>query len=226
MFYGPPGAGKGTQANLLAGKLGMVHFDTGKFIEQVVHDPANQNDQEIQRERRNFDTGVLTTPSWILKIVKKKSEEIAKSGFGLVFSGSPRTVFEAFGDEKNEGLISSLERLYGKENVVPIFLDIDPKISILRNKNRKICEFCGAAILYNDETHAHSTCPICGGKLYKRAVDNPEVFETRIKEYQDRTAPVLAGLEERGYEVFKVDAKSLPYNVSEEVLRKLKSIDG
>src|SRR3989344_5922357 len=105
IVYGPPGAGKWTQANLLAGKLGLIHFDTGKYLEQTVHDPENQNNPEIKKEKEIFDSGKLLTPSFVLKIISQKTKEVSKSSFGIVFSGSPRTLYEAFGDEKNQGLI-------------------------------------------------------------------------------------------------------------------------
>ncbi|OGY64441.1 MAG: hypothetical protein A3I89_04350 [Candidatus Harrisonbacteria bacterium RIFCSPLOWO2_02_FULL_41_11] len=221
IIYGPPGAGKGTQANLIAGKFGMIHFDTGKYIEQVVRDPVNKKDKVIQREKVIFDTGKLCTPSWVLKIVRQKTRELAKAGFGVIFSGSPRTVFETFGDSKNKGIISILEKEYGKKNILLFFLEINPKISILRNKNRKICSVCGTAILYND-TDQHKTCPLCGGKLRKRSVDNPKVFETRIKEYKERTEPILNGLRKKGYKIIKVDGRPLPYKVFASILKKLR----
>src|SRR3990172_6787858 len=116
-IYGPPGSGKGTQANLLAWNKNYIHFDTGKLVEVITHDPDLQGDPDVRREKENFDTGKLLTPSWTLKIVAKKTKEIRGSGFNIVFSGSPRTMFEAFGDDKNEGLVAVLEKLYGKENV-------------------------------------------------------------------------------------------------------------
>src|SRR3989344_3419176 len=205
IIYGPPGAGKGTQANLLAGKFGIVHFDTGKYIEQVVHDPANKSDKIVQRERKNFDTGILCTPSWVLKIVRDKVKELAMAGLGIVFSGSPRTLFEAFGDRKNQGLLETFEKLYGKKNTVPILLKIDPKKSVLRNAKRRVCSVCATAILYNDETHHHTTCPLCGGKLYKRTLDDIKILATRIKEYEKRTEPILKGLKKLGYKINEID---------------------
>ena len=220
IVYGPPGAGKGTQANLLAGKFGLIHFDTGKYLEQVVHDPANQNNPAIKKEREIFDSGALMTPSFVLEVTSQKVKEISKSGFGIVFSGSPRTLYEAFGDEKNQGLVTLLESEYGKENITPLFLNIDPKISILRNKNRKVCSVCGTAILYNDADQ-HKTCPLCGGELRTRTVDNPAVLETRIKEYQERTKPILSELEKSGYKIRQIDGMPLPYKVFDEILKKL-----
>ena len=160
------------------------------------------------------------TPSFVLKIILQKAEEIHKSGYGIVFSGSPRTLYEAFGDGKNKGLIALLELKYGKENIFPVFLKIEPKISILRNKNRKVCSICGTAILYNDADQ-HKTCPLCGGVLRTRAVDNPAVLETRIKEYDERTKPILDMLKKQGYQIMEIDGHPLPYQVFNEILKKL-----
>ncbi len=222
IIYGPPGAGKGTQANLLAGKLGLIHFDTGKYLEQVVHDPANQKKPGVATARKQWDSGLLVTPPFVLKITVKKTEEIAKSDFGIVFSGSPRTVFEAFGDKEHKGLIGTLEELYGKKNIIPILLKVDPHKSILRNARRRLCSICKTAVLYNTETRANKTCPLCGGKLYRRILDNTDVLKTRINEYKNRTEPILSGLEKSGYKLLEVGAEPLPYKVFESILKKIK----
>lgn len=222
IIYGPPGSGKGTQANLLAGKLGLVHFDTGKYIEQLVHDPANRKNKEIRKQSEIFDSGALCTPSWVLKIISKKTVDLSKAGFGMAFSGSPRTIFEAFGDKTRKGLIAILEKEFGKNNIIPILLKINPRVSILRNSRRLVCSVCGAAILYNDTAHKHKTCPICGGKLRKRTVDNPKVFSTRIKEYEKRTKPILATLKKQGYKILEINGRPLPYLVFGNILKKLR----
>ncbi|MDP2695896.1 MAG: nucleoside monophosphate kinase [bacterium] len=222
IFYGPPGAGKGTQANLLTGRKGFTHFDTGRYLEQLVHDPSNKKNRIIQREGKLFDSGALMTPSFVLKVTANKAKEIARAGFNIVFSGSPRTMFEAFGDNKHTGLVRVLEKAYGKQNIYPVFLDIDPNASIKRNKYRMVCSVCATAVLYSDALHKHKTCPLCGGKLIKRTVDNPSVFKTRIKEYQERTFPILAGLKKRGYKITKVNGMPLPFKVHASVAKKLK----
>src|SRR5216684_407270 len=76
MLYGPPGSGKGTQANLIADKLDLVHFDTGKFLEAAVHDPKRQKEKIIQRERKLFDSGILMTPSFVTKEVQRHARRI------------------------------------------------------------------------------------------------------------------------------------------------------
>ena len=111
IIYGPPGGGKGTQANLLANKLGLIHFDTGKFLESVIYDSDRKNNNVIKRERKNFETGKLMTPSFVAKEVMQAVNRISKAGWGVVFSGSPRTVYEA------QKLPPILEKLYGKKNI-------------------------------------------------------------------------------------------------------------
>src|ERR1051325_4520026 len=106
ILYGPPGGGKGTQSQLLVRKFDLINFDTGSHIEAIVHDPLNKKNKLIQAERTLFDTGKLNTPSWVLQMVKENVARIADLGFGVILSGSPRTMYEAFGDEKTEGLLS------------------------------------------------------------------------------------------------------------------------
>jgi len=221
IIYGPPGSGKGTQANLLAWTKNFIHFDTGKYLEQALYDPAKKDDPEFKKERHLFETGVLCSPPFILKLTTEKTKEIAESGYDICFSGSPRTLFEAFGDEKNTGLIDVLEKSYGKENVSFVFLEIDPKDAIKRNGNRRICSVCKTAILYSDDSHNHKTCPLCGAELKTRAVDNPAVFETRIKEYEERTKPIVDELKRRGYKIVELDGRPLPFKVFAELKKNL-----
>ncbi len=222
IIYGPPGAGKGTQANLLSSKFGLYHFDTGKFIEHVVHDPDHKEDTIIKRERVIFDSGALCTPTWVLDILRERISRLFKAEFGVVFSGSPRTIYEAFGDEKHKGIIQILEEKYGRENMLFLYLKIDPEESIARNSKRLICEVCGTGLLYIDAGHEHTMCPICGGKLIRRTVDNPKVFHTRIAEYNERTKPIIDALIGKGYKITEINGRPLPYQVMNEILKKLK----
>jgi adenylate kinase len=217
ILYGPPGSGKGTQANLLADKLNLIHFDTGKFLESVVHDPARQKEKTIQHERHLFDTGILMTPSFVLREVKKDAQRISKADWGIIFSGSPRTLYEA------KGLYPVLEKMYGKKNIFIIELLAPPDYSMKRNGVRLVCKHCGSTLLAAFyPTKNAKYCPICGGSFYRRSLDKPEVIKIRVEEYRNRTLPIINFVKKRGYKVFKVDARPAPFKVLEKILKHLK----
>src|SRR6267378_816794 len=123
IIYGPPGSGKGTQANLLADKLGLIHFDTGKFLESIWYDPKRQKEKLVQREKKIFEGGGLNSSSFVAKEIIKDIKNIFRAGRGLIFSGSPRTVPEA------EEEFPVLEKLYGRKNIFTFVLKLSPEMS-------------------------------------------------------------------------------------------------
>lgn len=215
IIYGPPGSGKGTQANLLARSLNLIHFDTGKYLESFVNDPKNQNNPKIQKERALFDSGILLSPDFVLNVVKTKVTKLAKSEFGVVFSGSPRTLFEA------KGLMPTLEKIYNKKNIIPIELKVKDATAIKRNSARLVCKLCESTIIKTllSNKFNHRMCPVCGADLYKRTLDNPKVIKVRLGEYRNRTKPIFAFLKKRGYIITEIDGEDKP----EEVFKILKN---
>jgi len=212
-IYGAPGSGKGTQANLLEYKYGFIHFDTGKYIEQLVHDPASQKKAIIKRERELFDTGRLCTPSWVLKVVKDKAKKFAKAGVSVVFSGSPRTLYEA------KGLVPELAKLYGKKNMIFFHLEVPREVSVKRNMVRERCSLCGTIII--DLGYRLHRCPICKGKLVRRTLDNEVTIAERFIEYHKRTEPVFDFVKKLGYKIIGIDGTPLPEDVFKKISKNL-----
>jgi adenylate kinase len=222
LVFGPPGAGKGTQANLLAAKFNLIHFDTGKHIESLIRDPAKKDDPEMAEHRRLYEAGMLQPPQWVYKMVKEGTQKILNSGYGVVFSGSPRTYEEAFEAEgPNRGFIAFLEEKLGRENIIPILLKVAPETSIKRNSHRLICSICGMPAMYHQHQRPEF-CTICGGPFRRRSDDIPETIKVRLGEYEKRTAPILEGLKKNSYNILEVDGEPLPYQVFEAILQKLK----
>ncbi len=219
ILYGPPGSGKGTQANLLADKLGLIHFDTGKILESVVHDPARQSSAVVRRERKLFDGGKLMTPSFVLNEVRRETMRLAKAGWGVVFSGSPRTMFEA------KGLMPLLEKYHGKKNIFVFLLRVSDATSIKRNSSRMMCKFCGYGLLtaYYPSRHP-KYCPVCGGSFYRRTLDNPKTIRVRLVEYEKRTKPIFEFLKNRGYRLHAVDARPAPYKIFQRIFKMVKGV--
>lgn len=218
IIYGPPGAGKGTQAELLARLFDFVHFDTGRYIERVVHAPENRKNKVIRREEKLFDTGKLCTPEWVLKITADEAGRIANSDLNIAFSGSPRTIFEAYGDKKNKGLIEVLTKLYGKKNITIVRLNIHEGSSLRRNSARLVCSVCGLPIL---ATVKNNHCSLCGGAFRKRTLDNPAVIKVRLEEYQNRTFPIVSRLRKLKYRIIEMDGEPAPYLVHKAIAKKL-----
>lgn len=215
-LYGLPGSGKGTQANLVANSFGLVNFDTGKLLESIWYDPKRQKESLVKKERALFESGKLNTPSFVLNEVKKKATMFAKGGHGIVFSGSPRTMFEA------EGLIPSLEKLYGRKNMFFFLLDVDHKDSLARNSKRRLCKECKTplmALYYPSKKPVH--CPICAGSLYRRTLDDPKIIPKRLVEYEERTLPIVSYLNKNGYKVTKLDGRIEPFKIFREIEKRV-----
>lgn len=219
IIYGPPGAGKGTQAELLARRFGFVHFDGGRVIENIVHGPEAAKDPVLRRQRMLFDTGKMCDPEWFLKMAKETTERIARVGSSIVYSGAFRTDYEVFGDGRVKGLLTALVRLYGKKNVHVVMLSIRPQASVRRNSLRKVCAVCGLQQLPGAR---HPRCLFCDGPMRVRSLDKPVVIRARLKEFEARAFPIIAKLKRYGVRVVKVDGEPAPYRVFENILKTLK----
>lgn len=220
IVYGAPGSGKGTQAKLLADKFNIYHLDTGDYLRKIIYDPTLQKNKIVQREKKLNESGMLQTPEFVLKVVSERTKEVIKLKQGIVFSGSPRTLFEAFGDKKNKGLMKVLETGFGKKNIFVFNLDISEKEAIKRNSKRSICSVCKAPVLGMARDKLTS-CAFCGGKIIRRVDDNPEIMKTRLKEYDKRTKPIFAKLKKANYKFYKIDGTPMPYKVYQAILKKL-----
>lgn len=219
IIYGPPGSGKGTQAKLLADKFNLVHFDTGFYIREILYNLKFQKDKIIRREKSLNEAGKLNTPLWVLKILTSKIKSIERLGESVIFSGSPRTFFEAFGDKKHRGLMDILEKFYGKKNIFIFVLEISAKESIKRNSKRLFCSVCRTPILSQSFGAKCQilNCPFCGGKLKFRFDDKKEIISTRLKEYEERTLPIQKEFKKRGYKIINIDGRPSPEKIHKKI---------
>ena len=113
ILIGPIGSGKDTQADILADKLHLFRLRTSQLLEDKFNHvkPDNPDYNKLQKEKTLWAGGTLNTPEWVLSVVQEKVKEVASGGQGIIFSGSPRTLFEA------EGLMPFLEKLYAKNRL-------------------------------------------------------------------------------------------------------------
>lgn len=224
ILFGPPGSGKGTQAQLLADKLNLFHFDTGKYIRDIFYSPEFKNNAIIKQERRLNESGQLNTSSWVFEIVSKKIKEIDKINKGIVLSGSPRTIAEAFGQNSDSnGLMDILEKDYGKKNIFIFVLKIPAKESIKRNTHRLICSVCRTPILNTSKLRniKISTCLFCGGKMNHRLDDEKEVIFKRLKEYENQSQPIIKEMKKRNFQIITIDGAPLPFKIHNSIMTKI-----
>jgi adenylate kinase len=220
---GPPGSGKGTQADLLAERLNLFHLETSKVLEEKFKEKTKGSvsiegkKYSFLKEKKFWEEGKLCDPPFVTYLIVEKIKELEKSGKNLVLSGSPRTLYEV------ERLVPVLEKLYGKKNIKVFFLEISPEETIFRNSHRRICELMRHPILYLKENEKLKRCPLDGSRLIKRGkLDKPETIRVRLKEYKERTYPVIEYLKKRKIKVEKINGSPPPAIVFENILKKLK----
>src|SRR3989338_6755592 len=159
ILFGPPGAGKGTQSELLSEKMGLYLFETSKMLEREFKKAENMSadapERFVEIEGEKFDIlnekeiwkrGELCSPPWVTYLTIKELQRLHDDGDNIILSGSPRTVYEA------EREMPLLEELYGKENIKIALIEISAEVTIFRNTHRKICELMRPSILSNNET--------------------------------------------------------------------------
>ena len=180
VFMGPPGAGKGTQAEKIVENYQIPHISTGDMFRKAIKDQT-----ELGMEaKRYMDQGALVPDHVTIGIVKDRlSESDCKSGFLL--DGFPRTVDQA---KALDEILTSLD----SKIVYVINIDVDLDILKERLTGRRICRSCGATyhMIFNPPKNA-DVCDKCGGELYQRKDDNEETVGNRLNVYVSQTKPLL-----------------------------------
>lgn len=223
-IFGPPGAGKGTQSELLSEKLGYYHLESSKVLERCFknNDPekvytVEEKDYKIADEIANWKTGALTSPPFITALMMEEFKNLAADGESFIVSGSPRTIYEV----KKE--MPLLVELYGKENIDIFMIEISAKVTVFRNVNRKICELMRHSILFNEETKGLKLCPLDGSKLLKRKdLDDPKTIKVRLQEYKSRTLPLFEYFKTQGFRIHKINGEKTVAQVHEQIIKALK----
>ena len=194
ILLGPPGAGKGTQADRLVKERGMVQLSTGDMLRE-----KRKDDSPLGHEvAAIMDTGGLVSDDIVSALIDDKLTNMTDAQ-GAIFDGYPRTQAQAV----------SLDEILAKhgrklDHVIELVVDEDKLVE--RIVGRFTCANCGAG--YHDtfkQPKVAGTCDICGHHEFKRRPDdNEETVRTRMAEYRAKTQPILPYYEAKGL-VAKVD---------------------
>jgi len=224
ILFGQPGAGKGTQAEILSDKTGYYHFESSKVIEACFKNESPEKVFEIdgqtykvEDEKKRWEEGLLNSPPFVVNLMAEKIKDLAKEGKSIIFSGSPRTVYEA------EKEIPLLAELYGLENIRFVLLEISAETTIFRNSHRRICELIRHSILFSPETEKLTKCPLDGSDLVKRkGLDDPETIKKRLEVFKEQTFPVIEVIQKQGLKLNKVNGEQTVADVHKDVLEAIK----
>ncbi|MBZ9569362.1 nucleoside monophosphate kinase [Patescibacteria group bacterium] len=223
IILGPPGSGKGTQAELLEEKLNLYHLNTSGIIVANLLNAKKSDFVKVGgkkyfllEEKKLRESGKLMSPPLIAFWIKNKIRELAKGGKGIVASSSPRTLYEG------EEIIPLFKKLYGSSSIKIILIELSEKESIRRNWYRRTCKLMRHPILYTKETAKLTKCPLDGSKLVIRKDDTPKTIKVRLMEYKKRTFPLVSYFKKQGLKVKKVDGKQSVEKVFKDILKAIK----
>ena len=208
VLFGKPGAGKGTQAPLLAAALGVPTLATGDELRAAI-----RTGTPLGLEAKSYmDRGDLVPDSVILGIIKQALSEPRTAG-GVLLDGVVRTVPQA------EGLNKVVAEL-GKKVEAVLAFDIDDEEIVRRLADRTVCEKCQTPYTGREPG---SACDKCGGTLIRRKDDEPDAIRNRLEVYDRQTAPVLDWYRSHGTKVAVIDAVGHVQDVTARALGVLAS---
>jgi len=187
ILLGPPGAGKGTQARMLAEREGMIQLSTGDMLRAAVASGSEVG----ERARAVMEAGELVSDDIVIGVVSERLDQ-PDAAQGVIFDGFPRTTAQA---EALDGLLAQK----GMVLDAVISMEVDDEALVDRVSGRFTCAGCGEG--YHD-THkrpaVEGVCDKCGGTEFKRrADDNAETVRARLEAYHADTAPLIAYYRDR-----------------------------
>ena len=181
VFLGPPGAGKGTQAERICEKYAIPHISTGDILRAEIKSAS-----ELGTQVQSFiDGGQLVPDTLIVEIVKRRllSPDCIN---GYLLDGFPRTVFQA----------DALSEFAPLDGVVNIDVPLDKLAN--RLTSRRVCTKCGATLNVAQLDGPDAKCTKCGGELMQRDDDKLETVTKRLEVYTAQTAPLIEYYEKKG----------------------------
>lgn len=187
IFLGPPGAGKGTQAQRIVDEFHIPHISTGDAFRLAMSEGTAMG----LKAKEYVDQGLLVPDDITNGIVEERlQQDDCQAGFLL--DGYPRTISQA---EALERMMSKMGRRI--DHVINIA--VDRSLLLARLTGRRICKSCQATyhVLFNPPKD-EQVCDRCGGELYQRADDTEEKMSTRLDEYDNKTAPLLTFYDQKG----------------------------
>ena len=211
IIFGAPGSGKGTYASRLQSKIGVDVIAMGDIFREIM-----KEDTSLGKKVKGYvEKGLLVPDDVVVEVLKQRIAKIPKEK-GFILDGYPRTIEQAEALEK----VTKIDAII--QLIVPEWIIIE------RLSTRRICKNCGE--VYNIrylKPKVDMVCDKCGGPLYQRSDDNPEVIKKRIEVYEQQTQPILQFYKKKKvpFIKYKCDKLDMPPEVGvEEILKQLRKL--
>lgn len=202
IFLGPPGAGKGTQAQVVCTRLGVPQISTGDMLRSAI---ANKTETGL-KAKEYMDAGGLVPDAVVIAIVKERvADKDCANGF--ILDGFPRTVEQA----------QALGEFAKIDAVVNIH--VDDEVLVKRLSGRRVCPVCGAPY-HVDRLNGETKCTVEGATLIQRDDDKAETVLNRLTVYHQKTAPLIDFYTKEGT-LRTVDGSAGLEEVSTQILKAL-----
>lgn len=212
VLLGPPGAGKGTQAQVLSQETGLAHVSSGDIFRENL-----KNKTELGKKAQIFvDSGELVPDDITIGMIR---ERLARPDCqkGVLLDGFPRTPAQA------AALSQMLSEMNQQVNLVP-YISVPAEVLIERLSGRWTCRAEGHVYhqLYNPPKQA-GICDVDGSELYQREDDKPETVRRRIEVYLSQTSPLIEYYRKEGL-LFEVDGTQAIDQVTEQLLAEVRKV--
>lgn len=207
VLLGAPGAGKGTQADVLTEKVGVAHVSSGDLLRK-----HRAEKTELGTQAQSFmDKGDLVPDDLVIKMVLGRLAD-ETGGAGVVLDGFPRTEPQAV------ALDAALE---GKGIDQVLYVKVPEDELVRRLGGRYNCRSCRRP--FPEEAAGSGICPVCGGELYQREDDRPEAVMNRLKVYEEQTAPLVAYYQSQG-KLVEINGMQNVEEVTSDLLKSLEPL--
>lgn len=205
IMFGPPGAGKGTQADILGRRYGIKKISTGDALRAVIRSGSERGEQV----KALMDEGKFVPDEIVTEIIRDRvaSPDCAN---GFILDGFPRNLAQA---EELVGMGIRVNKA--------LLINVPDDVLVDRVQGRMVCDKCGASYhLKNNPPAAEGVCDKCGGRLEARKDDHPETVRARLKVYHDLTDPVVEFYRNRGV-LSEIDGTASIDEATAEILKIL-----
>lgn len=209
IMLGPPGAGKGTQAAMLAKRLGLAHVASGDLFREALEAKT-----ELGLKAKSYmDRGELVPDEITTAMIRQRLLE-TDCDQGVILDGFPRTIEQA-------RALKELLAEQGKAIDAALFIDAPEEELVRRLSSRWTCRSCQAVYnVISNPPREKGKCDVCGGELYQRADDTPETVRNRIRVYWDQTSPLIDYYRDEGL-LTTIESKGGIERVHESILEAL-----